>query len=66
MHAKITLFLSPDSKVVLNLWVTTHVSDNTPYQIFTLWLVTVAKLQLWGRNRIVLWLEVPGIKGSQH
>lgn len=38
------------------------------YQTFTLWFITAAKLQLWGNNEMILWLEVTTTRGivAQH
>ena len=54
--------------VVFNLWVWTltrgHISDNPACQIFTLWFITLAKLQLWSSNKIILWLGVTTLWGT--
>ena len=34
------------------------------YQIFTLQFTTVSKLQLWGSNKILLWLEITTTRGT--
>lgn len=49
--------------MVLNLWVMTPLVSKdffigVAYQIFTLPFIIVAKLQLWSRNEIILWLGV--------
>ena len=56
--------------VVLNLWVATPCGESRDlfiritYKIFTLWLTTVAKLQLWISSEILLWLGVPTTWGT--
>ena len=34
------------------------------YQIFTLWFISVAKLQLWSSNEVILWLGVTTAWGT--
>ena len=66
--------LQGSKALVLNLWVAIPFGVERPfhrcclrlsaYQIYTLWHITVAKLQAWKSHRILLWLEVTTTWGT--
>ena len=48
------LTLTMSTIVVLNLRTKTPLGN--AYHLFTLWLITAAKIQFWGNSEIILWL----------